>query len=233
MNFYGNPPTNVCGTINSPASPAVTPGHLSGSRSSIPACRRAGWRSQFHKLPPTYIQNFWRRQMNRNRILQFLTLLIPLCMGPPSNLSAETSFSTDAKNRPYRPSPTRLVHKPEVILEWADPQDECPEEKVCILGQLRNAGGKTAYNVHLQIDIGGTKYIKPTTYLYSRVDQTMMKPGDQQEFYMEIDRKVPYKKRGKIKVIEVGKYNFKIVPIWTKTKKLNRKQKRVRKLSLN
>jgi len=119
----------------------------------------------------------------------------------------------------FRPAPIRLSYKPEIRLEWTDTITDCEPEKICVEGQLYNAGGKTAYKVHLRVNIGGTKYIKPRTFLLRRVDASVMKPGDRQQFYIEIDRKVTYKDkkdRGKFKIMEVGKFNYKIVPLWSR-----------------
>ena len=149
-------------------------------------------------------------------ILIGLMILPPLlCFGEPFK-------------RPVHPAPKRTSHIPEVVVEWAEPLEDCDNEKVCVQGQLLNAGGKTAYNIYLRIEIGGTKYIKPKTYLFTRVEETFMHPNERQEFYFEIDRKVHYKERGKIKAIEVGKYNYKIVPLWTKKEKISKKEKKIR-----
>jgi len=60
-----------------------------------------------------------------------------------------------------------------------------------------------------------------------------MAPNDKQEIYVEIDREVLYRERGKIKTIEVGKYNYKIIPLWTKAPQLTPKDRRARKKSNN
>ncbi len=127
----------------------------------------------------------------------------PLAAAPPN-----AALKSPPKRRPIEPF---------VTLEWTDFLEECVPEKVCVEGQLYNAGARPATKVRLRIEIGGTKYVKPRTVLYSAVEYPTMEPGDRQQFSIAIDRKINYKHAGKEKVIEVGKYNFKIEPEWSGT----------------
>ena len=43
-----------------------------------------------------------------------------------------------------------------------------------------------------------------------------MSPGDRQDFELTIDRKIAVpNSKGQIKLLEVGKYNFRLVPTWS------------------
>lgn len=116
-----------------------------------------------------------------------------------------------------RAAPKRLNQIAEVEVEWAEPTDNCPTDQLCVQGQLFNAGGKTAYGVTLIADIGGTAITKPRTSLKVPIEQTVMEPGDRQEFSVQMDRKMTYKEKGKDRIIEVGKYNYKLKPEWVET----------------
>jgi len=37
-----------------------------------------------------------------------------------------------ANQMTYRSAPKRLFHKPEVLIEWVEPLDDCDPEKVCV-----------------------------------------------------------------------------------------------------
>jgi hypothetical protein len=78
---------------------------------------------------------------------------------------------------------------------------------------------KAAYQVKLRVEIGATKHGRPRATLPEKVETTTMAPGDRQEFALMIDRKITKKNaKGEEKTIEVGKYNFKIVPEWARQK---------------
>ena len=148
-----------------------------------------------------------------------LLLALPLIVGILFlNSLTASSKNTSKIGIKLKPAPVRLQNKPRIIVEWHEILEECAKEKVCVQGQLLNEGGKTAYNTKLRIDLGGTKYIKPRARLWARLSEAVMRPGDRQEFYLEINRKVPYKHKRKQKIFEVGKYNFQIVPLWSKKK---------------
>jgi hypothetical protein len=97
-------------------------------------------------------------------------------------------------------------------------RNECENDKICVEGQLYNRGAKEAAGLQLKIEIGGTKHSRPRKTLTHKVTSTLMNPGDRQDFMLSIDRKITYEENGKPKIIEVGKYNFKIVPTWSKAK---------------
>jgi hypothetical protein len=101
-----------------------------------------------------------------------------------------------------------------VIIEWQEILNECFEGKICVQGQLYNQGKKEAKNVKLNIEIGGTKHTKPRLVLSQKVEQSDMMPGDRQDFDLTLERHVTFKERDQEKTIEVGKYNFKVVPVW-------------------
>lgn len=117
---------------------------------------------------------------------------------------------------PAKPPPRQWTNKPHVVVEWQETVEDCEKSKICIQGLLHNDGGKPALDVHLRIELGGTTYIRPRLTLTKRVDQSIMNPGDRQDFYVEIDRKISYRSRKKSKIFEVGKFNYKIVPTWAK-----------------
>ena len=126
-----------------------------------------------------------------------------------------------------REIPKRLANQPDIQIEWLNGVDDCDKSRVCVEGLVINSGGKPAYAVHLKVELGGTQYIKPKINLFSRLDSDMMEPGDRQLFYFELDRQIPYRSQGKVKVLEVGKYTYKVVPQWeVKRQIVNRQKKR-------
>jgi len=125
----------------------------------------------------------------------------------------------------FKPAPTRPSEEADVVIDWQETLDECFEGKICIQGQLHNQGKKPAKGVKINVEIGGTKHTKPRIVLSEKVEQSDMNPGDRQDFDLRIDRKVAYKDKNEEKTIEVGKYNFKIVPTWNGPE--------VKKLSIN
>ncbi len=138
------------------------------------------------------------------RIFLFLSLAFPT-LAPANELPQ------------FKEAPTRPSEEAEVVVEWQEILTECFEGKVCVQGQLYNQGKKTAKQVRLNIEIGGTKHTKPRIILKQKVEQSEMNPGDRQDFDLTIDRRISYKEKEQDKTIEVGKYNFKIVPTWLKT----------------
>lgn len=116
----------------------------------------------------------------------------------------------------FKETPTRPSEEAEVVIEWQEILTECFEGKICVQGQLYNQGKKTAKQVKLNVEIGGTKYTRPRMILKEKVEQPEMNPGDRQDFDLMIERRITYKEKGQDKAIEVGKYNFKIVPTWLK-----------------
>lgn len=131
-------------------------------------------------------------------------------------LLAVPLFSVEPEFPAIKPAPFRPSAEADVVVDWVETLDECWEEKVCVQGQLYNQGKKPANNVRLRIEIGGTKYTTPRMVLIRKVEQTLMNPGDRQDFDLTIDRKIPYRDKGEEKVLEVGKFNFKVVPAWNK-----------------
>jgi hypothetical protein len=141
----------------------------------------------------------------KRHILLFAAILFPgLCI-----------YSGTAAG-PMKLAPSRPSEEAEVVLEWMDILNDCQEGKICVQGLLYNSGRQTARNVKLRIEIGGTKYSPPRIVLGHHVNQSVMEPGDRQEFDITIDRKISYGEKGKPKTIEVGKFNFKIVPSWSR-----------------
>lgn len=129
-----------------------------------------------------------------------------------------------------KPVPTRPPADAEVIVQETEILPDCEDMKICVEGLLQNIGGKTAKNVKLKIELGGGTHTRPRTSFVSKVENTVMEPGDRQDFSLKIDRKITYKdEKGQEKAIEVGKYNFKIVPVWYKPPELtNRPKKRAK-----
>jgi hypothetical protein len=132
--------------------------------------------------------------------LSFITFSLPV-------LHAETLPK-------QKQAPRRMLHTPEVILEESETMEECAPEKICVRGQILNDGGVVAENVMLRVEIGGTKYTKPRISYEEKLETNTMNPGDRQEFHIEIERKLPYKDKKEMKTIEVGRFNYKIVPTW-------------------
>lgn len=116
---------------------------------------------------------------------------------------------------PIKPAPTRPPEEPMVVVQEFDMLPDCAEDKVCGEGLIRNIGQKTAHNVRLRIDIAGTKYGKPRLSLYQNLDKDYLDPTEAQSVDFTVDRKVPYtNEKGESKVMEVGRYNVKMVPVW-------------------
>lgn len=119
----------------------------------------------------------------------------------------------------FKPVPTRPAVEANVVVEDQEILDECKPEKICVQGRLFNNGAKPAYRVKLRVEIGGAKQGRPRHTIAKKPDNQTMEPGDRQEYYLELDRKIPVKnKKGEEKILEVGKYNFKVVPAWTANK---------------
>jgi hypothetical protein len=121
---------------------------------------------------------------------------------------------------PVKAAPTRPPSGPSIVVEEFEILPDCAAEKVCAEGLIRNTGSKTAYGVRLRIDIGGTKYGKPRTSLFRDVDKSEMESTEAQSVSFTVDRKLPYKnEKGEDKVLEVGRFNIKVVPVWRDTAK--------------
>ncbi len=115
-----------------------------------------------------------------------------------------------------RPEPKPLFQKADVVVEWQEILEECPSTQLCIQGNLLNSGGKPATNVRIRVEIGNTSLAKPRVTKMIKLNESTLNPGDREEFSFILERKTPYKDhKGKPKIIEVGKYNFRIVPLWT------------------
>ncbi len=143
------------------------------------------------------------------RLFKVFALLIGIGFTIPISLYSYDLGS--AKQAPSRPS-----GDPEVVAEEVEVVDTCEADKICVEGQLYNAGQLTAKQVKIRVEIGGTKHSKPRYSYIEPVETSTMNPGDRQDFAIAINRKITYKKNGEDKELEVGKFNFKIVPIWSK-----------------
>ncbi|MCB4756153.1 MAG: hypothetical protein LHV69_03820 [Elusimicrobia bacterium] len=124
-----------------------------------------------------------------------------------------------------KPPPKRPVSTADIQIEWQEPSDLCPTEKLCVEGQLFNAGPKPAYKIYLVVEIGGTTLTKPKAVVKAQLEESAMNPGDRQLFSIQLDRKIPYKERGQDYIIEVGKFNYKIKAKWSDTLPKKRKKK--------
>lgn len=134
-----------------------------------------------------------------------LSLLIPLQAAP---------LPTAFKAAPARPS-----SEANLIIEDQEVLEACDTEQICVQGQLHNNGTKPAYQVKIRVEIGATKQGRPRHTFFEKVENSVMEPGDRQDFYLTIDRKIPVKDaKGEDKIIEVGKFNFKTVPLWSPSK---------------
>lgn len=134
-----------------------------------------------------------------------LILVSPLAADP---------FSPAIKAAPVRPSV-----EANVVVEDHEILETCDTEQICVQGWIHNNGAKPAYQTKLRIEIGGTKRGRPRHTIIQKMDNPVMEPGDRQEFYLTIDRKIKTKDgKGEEKILEVGKFNFKIVPVWSTTK---------------
>lgn len=115
--------------------------------------------------------------------------------------------------------PTRPATEANIIVENQEVLEECDAEQICVEGQLYNNGAKPAKNVKLKIEIGAIKQSHPRATVMKTVDAAIMQPGDRQDFDFTLDRKIISKDaKGREKIIEVGKYNFRIVPVWSQPK---------------
>lgn len=143
-----------------------------------------------------------------------LSCLIILA-GPVGRLWTESIFPSPALQK-VKTAPKKYSEAADVVTEWTEAAEECEPEKICVEGLLHNRGKKTAYGVKLLVAVGGGKHAKPRTSFYKKLENPIMNPEDRQEFSFTIDRKIPYKdNKGKSKEVEVGKYNFKITPVWS------------------
>jgi hypothetical protein len=124
-----------------------------------------------------------------------------------------------------RPKPQVPLHKPDILVEWQNILDDCSTEKICVQGGVLNQGPLTAFNVRLRVEIGSHNLSKPRLVKTFPVENVDMNAGDRQEYYFELERKTPYHDRhGKEKILEVGKYNFKVLPQWDEQKKPPKKK---------
>lgn len=143
------------------------------------------------------------------------TLLLVLFAVP---LSAQEMLGL--KEPPKRPS-----FEADVQIEQLEFLDDCPPEKICVEGHLYNAGAKTAHDVRLSVEIAGTKHSNPRVVLPFKVEHSVMNPGDRQDFSLLLDRKVTYRAKKKDRIVEVGRYNFKIIPKWANMPKKSLKRR--------
>ncbi len=151
----------------------------------------------------------------------YYQLAMLLMLGVP--LAAETIPTA------FKPPPTRPSMEANIVIEDQEILEACDTEQICVQGQLYNNGAKPAYQTKLRIEIGGTKQGRPRHAITRKMDNPTMEAGDRQEFYLMIDRKITLKnQKGEEKVLEVGKYNFKVIPIWSATpaKTLKTKKKK-------
>lgn len=123
--------------------------------------------------------------------------------------------------------PSKPISSADVIIEDQEILADCAEGKICVEGMLYNRGRKTAYGVQLRIDMGGSgKYIRPRTFITTSVEEPTMEPGQRQQFSLMINRHHSYRKKGEDKIIEVGRYNFQIVPLWKNAAPTPKKRKK-------
>lgn len=127
---------------------------------------------------------------------------------------------SDITNSDYmKPVPTRPSKEAKIEVESMEILDDCDPDQICVEGFLFNTGQREAQRVRLRVEIGGSKQIKPRTQYYVQVEDSNMDAGERQPFDLKIKRKIPYTDKGIEKIIEVGKFNFKIVPDWNRPKK--------------
>jgi hypothetical protein len=136
-----------------------------------------------------------------------------LCLLAGTAFAEQANFPSPALQK-VKNAPKKYSETPDVITEWVEATDPCDPDKICVEGVLYNQGRVKASNVKLLVEIGGSKYGKPRISLTKTIEENAMEPGDRQEFAFTIDRKLPYKDKGEKKEIEVGKYNFKVTPLW-------------------
>ena len=111
--------------------------------------------------------------------------------------------------------PRRPPEGSSIVLTNLEVMPDCAEGKVCADGTIENNGGKTAYLVRLKVELGGIKVGHPRTYFVQRLKDNEMEPGETQDFSLMIDRKFPYKDaKRRDRVMDVGRYNFRVVPVW-------------------
>ena len=122
---------------------------------------------------------------------------------------AEIDPSIDIKLTPQRPP-----EGAEVVISDIEILPGCAEDKICVEGLLANTGSKTAREVRVRIDIGGMREGHPRLSLFKTPEDSEMNPGDSQLFEFQIDRRVSYQYRGEEKTIQVGRFNFHLVPVW-------------------
>jgi hypothetical protein len=139
-----------------------------------------------------------------NKLIGVLLLFaVPLYAQPPSPR--------------MRPQPKPLFQRDaDIKIENQEILTDCAEAQLCVQGNIKNVGGKPASSVKIRVEIGNTQMAKPRVVKIFPVESSTMNPGDQQEFWFKLDRKTLYKDhKGKPKVMEVGKYNFRVIPIWS------------------
>lgn len=143
-----------------------------------------------------------------------LILLALLCLFPSINCHSE--FVPHAADPKMRQAPKPLFQKEvNIQVEWQEILVECAPTQLCVQGTLVNSGTQGAGGVKLRVEIGNIKMSKPRVVKIFKLEQPFMGPGDHQDFTFTLDRKTAYKDyKGKPKVIEVGKYNFRVIPIW-------------------
>jgi hypothetical protein len=130
----------------------------------------------------------------------------------------------------YKPPPERPSAEALVVVEDQQILDECDADKICIEGNLYNAGAKMARRLKLRVEVGGGKYAKPRTSFFTPLEATALDAGARMGFSATIDRKIAYKgAKGENKTIEAGKYNVKLVPVWALDNKIEIKKKTKKK----
>lgn len=129
-------------------------------------------------------------------------------------LAASTAAHADPM-RGVKQAPSRPPEGPAVRLADIEVLPDCPAGKVCALGMLESYGTQTAHGVRLRVELGGIKIGKPRAWFYHDLPENVMNPGDMQEFSLMINRKFPYRNaQKKDKILEVGRYNFRVIPVW-------------------
>ena len=136
-------------------------------------------------------------------------VLALLAMGLPP----QPGFAGDRLR--FRSESGRLTQEPAVVVEWLEALPECARGKVCFQGQVKNDGPVPAYGVWVRMDVGSTRHIPPVTSVRVELDSSRMDPGDRQEFYAEIPRRLRFVKDGRRRTAIVGRYNVKAVPSWS------------------
>jgi hypothetical protein len=128
---------------------------------------------------------------------------------------------------PIRELPDRPASGPYIRLVEMEVLPDCPAERVCADGIVENYGSATAYAARLRVEIGAVKLGKPRASFIFELEQPEMAPGERQEFSLMINRKYAYKNaEKKDKIIEVGRYNFRIVPLWSKSPPVAKRPKK-------